>query len=139
MKKAICCAVVPLLFVGSSLGNPTRGEGGSHSSISNEAVECDITVKATNRGSRRIYFHHDRRYSQVRTRRGTWLQFFFGIHIDPGKTLSSVGHVQFFCNAHRRYRFRLTRGGQEYTYYYPSSSGFTQSTTLNLGDVNRFF
>lgn len=144
--KVISYAVVPLLFMGSSSWN-----AGSNSFIeSKEAAVCDINLKATNRGSEKILFTQSfyrngkevRLHSEVRTRIGTWLSFHAG-SVEPGETLSVVRRVDFGCNARRRYRFRLTKGSlpsdPQHTYYYPSSSSFTQSTTLNLGDVNRFF
>jgi len=148
VKKVIFYAVVPLLFMGSS----SWKEGSNFSVESKEAAVCDINLKATNRGSERIAFvqRDDRNrknevllHSEVRTRLGTWLSFYAG-GVDPGETLSVVQRVDFGCNARRRYRFRLTKGSgsssdPKHTYYYPSTTGFTQSTTLNLGDVNRFF
>lgn len=105
---------------------------------------CDINFRATNSGRKTITLYHhyggsgkDR--SQVRTRLGTWGPLVLG-SVDPGKTYRWVSNLLFACNSLRRYRFRLEKGvGDRHTYYYPSSTTFTRSTTIDLGDVNRFF
>lgn len=112
-----------------------------------EARGCDITIRATNGGKEYIQlYQRDWRgtyQSQVRTRLGTWRIMWDTSSVSSGEDYRGVVRLAFYCNAARRYRFRLQKGGDtsapKYTYYYPSSSTFTKNTTLNLGDLNRFF
>ena len=159
-------AVVPLAAIGPRSStverNGVRAESNEQTSLevgplhmreSAESLACKINIRAKNLGSRDIDIRWNR--SRVRTRVGTWkgmaplgtqrretVRHAKGM---AGAALSGTGSIRtsrtvsLACNARRRYRFTLEMGGVEQYYYYPSSSGFTQKTTIDLGDLNRFF
>lgn len=110
---------------------------------------CRHTIKVRNTGSRTVRINwYD---SKVRTRLGTWKQLYGGGYgvfyrapdpsdfpVRPGTEHSWIYTTDFGCNAKRRWRFRLTRSdGREDMLYIPSSSSFTTSQTINLGDLGR--
>jgi hypothetical protein len=117
---------------------------------------CRVNLSASNGGNGGIrIFNLD---SQVRTRVGWWKALVnIGMDIlpvNPGTTIRTVLELSMACSASRRYRFALekfdgpfnSRGDiqglrliAKYMAYYPSSSTFTTSTEVKLGNLNRFF
>jgi hypothetical protein len=89
--------------------------------------------------------------SHVRNRVGVWKQIYGGgigifyespdppsFPVASGKSHSWIYTTDFGCNANRRWRFELRRSdGKESMLYYPSSSSFSDNTTVDLGDLGR--
>jgi len=119
---------------------------------------CSVNLSANNGGNGGIEIKGPN--SQVRTRVGWWTRLYFnrpfygvGPSVNPGETIRIVLELSMACSASRRYRFELlkwsrpfnsddTREGVlvgKYMAYYPSSSTFTTSTDVKLGNLNRFF
>jgi len=58
--------------------------------------------------------------------------------VASGKSFSWIYTTDFGCSAKRRWRFALRRSdGNESMLYYPSSSSFSDNTTVDLGDLGR--
>jgi hypothetical protein len=67
------------------------------------------------------------------------------LNVDPGKTEKYAVNLEHECSSKRQYKIILQhnapdgRSAREIEYFYPSSSSYTTKTTINLGDVSRFF
>lgn len=100
---------------------------------------CDITFRGSNTGSYTITFEHS--MSRVRNKTGWWkkLGSWHGT-ARAGGSLTSTVRTDFGCSAQRRYRLYFERrSGEDATCYYPSSTSFTDRTSIDLGDVARYF
>lgn len=127
----------PDIVTAGILSSVPRADGG-----------CRHTIKVHNSGSRTVSILWAD--SHVRTRLGWWKQIYgggYGLfyqYPDPAEypvrschSDSWIYTTSFGCNANRKWRFHLRRSdGHEYMLYIPSS-GFTTSTTVDLGDVGR--
>ncbi len=110
---------------------------------------CRHTIKVRNNGTRTVTIQWSN--SSVRNKVGFWKQLYgggFGVFYeapDPpsfpvasGKSYSWIYTTDFGCSANRRWRFDLRRSdGNSSMLYYPSSSSFSQNTTVDLGDLGR--
>ncbi|MDP2483999.1 MAG: hypothetical protein Q8W45_12065 [Candidatus Palauibacterales bacterium] len=110
---------------------------------------CRHTIKVRNAGSRTVTIRWSN--SSVRNKVGFWKQLYgggFGVFYkapDPaefpvasGQSYSWIYTTDFGCSANRRWRFDLRRSdGNSSMLYYPSSSSFSQNTTVDLGDLGR--
>lgn len=155
-KPAVAVVALPVLLMpgaltrGASSGGPaTLGEPIAVESVPLAGRGCRHTIKVRNAGTRTVTMRW--RDSDVRTKLGWWKQIYgggFGVFYqapDPptfpvasGKSHSWIYETDFGCNANRRWRFRLERSdGKEYMLYYPSSSSFSDNTTVDLGDLGR--
>ncbi|OGL01173.1 MAG: hypothetical protein A3E31_11015 [Candidatus Rokubacteria bacterium RIFCSPHIGHO2_12_FULL_73_22] len=97
------------------------------------------------------------RMSEVRIKLGTWKSMenmWSGTSVLQGQSFTRGAELDLGCNNARRYRFRvslskLRRGplaqGPDITdwmsawLYFPSESGWTESTSIALGDLARLF
>lgn len=100
---------------------------------------CDVTFRGTNSGRHTITFEHGQ--SRVKIRRLTWKRLgSWSENVRPGGTLSSTVRLAFGCDAQRRYKLYFGRsGGGDVSCYYPGPDRFTNSRSLNLGDIERYF
>jgi hypothetical protein len=73
----------------------------------------------------------------------TWSKEYHNWYIVAGRTKQFTIGLDFGCDSKRKYLFVLTRvsdgSPEEYDYYYPSKSSWTTETSIDLGDLNRFF
>ncbi len=116
--------------------------GAAYEWTEESSMGCRVTFKARNGGKKKIHVNWSS--SRVRTRIGTWKKLYGrrGLTTDlaPGGAFSVVRILDLACNARRRYDIAITKGESDGSrYYYPSSKSFTQNTTIDLGDLNRFF
>ena len=142
--RVIAALVAVLGTVGAAAQDSRqRDQTPPHPSV-DRPRSCDINFRAVNRGRDMITVSWDR--SRVRTRTGTWARPWRGqydyLHQDD--RLRTQRRVRLACNARRRYAIQLyrVRGPDvvgRYVVYYPSSRSFTQRTTIDLGDLSRFF
>lgn len=128
------------------LAVPTLAKTGTHSAPDRNP-RCDVTFQGFHGGSEGE-IHLDLFLSEVRTRIGWWAKISRirnGARkvMNPGDHVSDTANLRLACNAQRRYRFHfwaeVDGSTYNYNYYYPSQSGFTQETIIDLGDVSRFF
>jgi hypothetical protein len=107
---------------------------------------CKVNVTATNSGSQRTAISRD---SQVRSFAGVlagpWKKLDKSIWISPGQTARWYYDLTFSCSDGRSYRFLVKQFDKddrllgEVWYAYPEVEGRTKSTSLDLGNLNRFF
>lgn len=115
---------------------------------------CDITIKASNGGSRDLYVVLER--SEVRTKQlvaGPWSSLDNKcprdeMHVGPRTTqlLSTTCELDLTCNLQRQYKFLIQEKSNGRVVntawvYYPSDNSWAPSNTktINLGDVGRHF
>ncbi len=107
---------------------------------------CTVTFKGINKGRQDIELRA--RSSKVRVKGGWWKRLSYWTSWDikkNGGKLVEDETLAFDCKAKRRYRLfflRLSSGGKnagDITCYYPSSRSWTKKTSINLGDVSRYF
>jgi len=111
---------------------------------------CTVSVRATNRGNRDIEIRLTR--SKVKVRGGRWKRIDRAAGVVGGactddeitvendrETYSESCNLDMGCNSRRRYKFEIKRGGNTHIEYFPSQQGWTRSTTINLGNLNRHF
>lgn len=149
--RLLVAALLPAVLV---LPAPTRPADAPAAGITMAAEPlagggCRHTIKVRNNGSRTVTMHWTN--SHVRNRIGWWKQIYgggFGVWYEPpsprefpvaaGKSHSWIYTTDFGCSANRRWRFELRRSdGKEHMLYYPSSSSFSENTTVDLGDLGR--
>jgi hypothetical protein len=82
----------------------------------------------------------------VRIKGGAWENTYLPDFVKSGESITFPFSLDFGCDIKRQYRIHIeaisTDGKsttEEYYYYYPSSSSWTTKTTIDLGDVSRFF
>jgi hypothetical protein len=108
---------------------------------------CRINVQAMNKGTRRVAISRD---SQVKAGTiggafGIWAKLDVSVWISPGATARWTYNLDLGCSINRQFRFYVKqfdasdRMLADYWYYYPGETGATKETSLNLGDLNRFF
>lgn len=140
---------IQILNDGTNAWSPLRPSAATHA----ERADCTLNLSASNAGPRYIGIATENRFPQVRTAIGWWVDFVTGNYLlVPGQSKQWTAKVNLACNARRRFRFDLYQyegqAGQSrgkllaaYTYYYPSSSTFTDAGAVNikLGNLSRFF
>jgi hypothetical protein len=96
---------------------------------------CAITLKARNGSKRYVRFYQ----AKAKVKGGTWakIRSLQGDTLDGGEDVSRVFRASLGCGAKRRYKFIVTSGDRQASFYYPSASSWTTATTINLGDVYR--
>jgi len=102
------------------------------------APGCKINITATNSGLMKIVASNP----HVRTRLGWWKDLNrVDVIIGQWAVWKDVWTLDFYCNASRRYRFELDQGNgaRQRVVYYPSSSSFTTSVDIKLGDLAKYF
>ena len=115
---------------------------------------CDITIKASNSGSRNLYVVLER--SEVRSKQlvaGPWSSLDRKcprdeMHVGPRTTelLSTTCELDLTCSLQRQYKFLIQEKNDGRVIntawvYFPSDNSWTASNTrtINLGDVSRHF
>lgn len=114
---------------------------------------CGITIRASNSSSNLIDI--DWYYSKVKTKGGWWKRLKdmcdYGetadeehlTYVQAGESVSIACELDFGCSTKRQYRIyikNIDSGHTDDAYdYYPSSSSYTTSTTINLGDLAEHF
>jgi hypothetical protein len=107
---------------------------------------CKVNVSATNSGSQRTAISRD---SQVRSfaglLAGPWKKLDKSVWIRPGQTARWYYDLTFSCQDDRGYRFLVKKFDKddrllgEVWYAYPEVTQRTRSTSLELGNLDRFF
>jgi hypothetical protein len=108
---------------------------------------CKVNFTAKNTNEKNAY-PVSIPYISVRIKGGTWEAKYPPSGSDAvasGKSVLFPIDLDFGCSIKRQYRIYLeysTSDGKtplSYYYYYPSSSSWTTKTTIDLGDLSRFF
>ncbi|MEK6709103.1 MAG: hypothetical protein AABZ64_00845 [Nitrospinota bacterium] len=115
-----------------------------------QAAPCTITVKATNSHTFAVYIHHDQTKFLANYAGAQWRPM--ALFHPAGGDRTSVRaplNSNFVdavdgCNVPKRYVFRLGWGDttHRYRYFYyhfPGGGRFTNATTIDLGNLYRFF
>jgi hypothetical protein len=107
---------------------------------------CKVNVTATNAGTQRTAISRD---SQVRSfvglLAGPWKKLGKSVWISPGQTGRWYYDLDFSCDADRGYRFLVKKFDKydrllgEFWFSYPETVERTRATSLDLGNLNRFF
>ena len=105
---------------------------GQLSKSSRVRIKGGTWSKLGNQSTRHVRFNPD----------GTWKEF-YSQREGSGQWSGQV-QLNMGCRYRRRYEFRITRGTQsgptaEVRPQYPSTSGWTQEQTINLGNLARYF
>ncbi len=111
--------------------------------LPNGSLGCDVTVTARNTGTQTLKISNA---TQVRAKPsispqfGTWKKLWKSNQfVHAGKSWSAVERLDFGCSYVRQYRFRITYGGNEKAFFYPSKGG-TKNETVSLGNLyTKFF
>ncbi|MBL7978808.1 MAG: hypothetical protein JNN12_10750 [Bacteroidetes Order II. Incertae sedis bacterium] len=106
---------------------------------------CAITIKMENKSTQKILVSTS--FSKVKIKNGLWARI-WPSHVDafyvPAKgSMTESSSLDFGCDIDRQYKFRFWRTEDGVTsnlyHYYPSEDGFTQKTTIDIGNIGRFF
>ncbi|OZC04306.1 hypothetical protein [Rubricoccus marinus] len=145
LSLAVALAVTP-----DSSQAAVASPGATSDLIAELGQGCTVSIRGTNRGNRDIEIKLTR--SKVKVRGGIWKRIdkvagtVGGACTDDEvsvpndrQTYSESCNLDLGCGSRRRYKFEIKRGGNTHIEYFPSSNGWTTSTTINLGDLNRHF
>lgn len=79
--------------------------------------------------------------AKVKIRGGVWKKVRIDRLITPNENVRRSVSLLYNCNKKRRWQFTFSPAGRtnSYTFYFPSSSTWTESENIDLGDVSRFF
>ncbi|HCR48602.1 MAG TPA: hypothetical protein DIW24_03160 [Bacteroidetes bacterium] len=106
---------------------------------------CAITIKMENKSTANILVSTP--FSKVKIKNGLWARVWPG-YVDsfnvPAKgNITESSSLDLGCDIDRQYKFRFWRTKDGVTsnlyHYYPSEDGFTRKTTIDLGNIGRFF
>ena len=111
------------------------------SSVAKAETTCTVKVTMTNHSLEETYSLASK--SQVKVQGEGWrpLGHRTRARVGPDRSQTVSLTLPGACSDQRRYRFQIDVVGHDesFVYEYPSTSGWTRDTTIDLGDVSRFF
>ncbi|MBX7216943.1 MAG: hypothetical protein DYG96_13335 [Chlorobi bacterium CHB2] len=158
MNLKITLVPTVLLLAAALFSSSPAPQATTNSTATNTTVTmpsgCDITIKASNSGSRNLYVVLER--SEVRSKQlvaGPWSSLDRKcprdeMHVGPRTTelLSTTCELDLTCSLQRQYKFLIQEKNDGRVIntawvYFPSDNSWTASNTrtINLGDVSRHF